>query len=132
VKAETDQTGGSLALLETVVAPLQGPPLHLHRREDEFWYILEGTFRFQADDEILPAPEGSVVFVPRGTRHCFQNVGDVPGRVLVGFTPGGMERFFDEHAALPDGRVDPAAYRAIAENNWMVVAGPPLAESRQD
>ncbi len=126
VKADCDVTGGSLAVLETAVAPLQGPPLHLHRREDEFWHILEGTFRFRADEEILDAPEGAFVFVPRGTRHCFQNVGDRVGRVLVGFTPGGMERFFEEHANLPAGPVDAEAYRAIAERNWMVVAGPPL------
>lgn len=132
LKATTDETGGSLAVFETAVASRQGPPLHVHRREDEFWYILEGDFRFRADDELLAAPQGSFVFVPRGTRHCFQNTGDGLGRVLVGFTPGGMERFFEEHAGLPPGPVDPAAYRAISERNWMVVAGPPLSESEPD
>lgn len=129
VKADTASTGGSLAILENAIPPNEGPPLHLHRREDEFWLILEGTFRFRADDELLAAPEGSFVFVPRGTRHCFQNIGETTGRVLVGFTPGGMERFFEEHANLPPGPVDPETYRAIAEHNWMEVAGPPLAQS---
>jgi mannose-6-phosphate isomerase-like protein (cupin superfamily) len=128
LKATVDETAGTLTVLETEVAPLQGPPLHLHRREDEFWYILAGDFRFRADDRILTAPQGSFVFVPRGTRHCFQNVGSAIGRVLVGFTPGGMERFFEAHAELPPGPVDPEVYRAIADRSFMVVAGPPLAE----
>jgi len=45
------------------------------------------------------------------------------------FTPSGMERFFEEHALLPTGAVDPEQYRAIAERSWMQVAGPTLAES---
>lgn len=129
IKARTEQTAGSFALLENIVPPLQGPPLHVHRREDEMWYIVEGDFRFRADDELLVAPAGSFVFVPRGTRHAFQNVGTTPGRVLVMFTPSGMERFFEEHAELPPGPVDPADYREIARRNWMEVAGPPLAEA---
>ena len=93
------------------------------------WYVLEGTFRFIADGEIFQAPSGSFVFVPRGTEHCFQNMGKEPARILVMFTPAGMERFFEQHAALPPGPVDPATYRAIAHNCGMEVAGPPLAES---
>ena len=42
------------------------------------WYVLEGHFRFRADEEILDAPADSFVFVPRGTAHCFQNIGGVP------------------------------------------------------
>lgn len=128
LKAGTMETGGSLAALETVVPPNAGPPFHLHRREDEAWLILEGDFRFRADDELLDAPEGSFVFVPRWTRHCFQNVGSGTGRVLVLFTPSGMERWFERHAelGLP---VDPEEYRRISHEHWMEVAGPPLAES---
>lgn len=129
IKADTASTGGSVALLENLVPARQGPPLHVHAREDEFWYVLEGRFRFRADDELLDAPAGSFVFVPRGTRHCFQNVGDAEARILVFFVPAGMERFFEQHARLPDGPIDPTAYRAIAHDNWMEVVGPPLAES---
>ena len=86
IKADTENTSGSFALLEVEVGPKQGPPLHLHKREDEMWFVLEGRFRFIADGEILLADKGAFVFVPRLTEHCFQNVGDQPGRVLV---PGG-------------------------------------------
>lgn len=129
IKADTAGTAGSFALLEVEVGPKQGPPLHLHRREDEMWFILEGQFRFIADGEILLAEEGAFVFVPRMTEHCFQNIGDAPGRVLVMFTPSGMERFFEEHAALPGGPADAAAYLDIARRNWMEVAGPTLGET---
>lgn len=129
IKAATAQTGGTFTLLENRVPPRQGPPLHVHAREDEMWWVLDGHFRFRADLEVLDAPSGSFVFVPRGTNHCFQNIGDEIGRILVMFTPSGMERFFEEHADLPPGLVDPAVYRAIANRNWMDVVGPPLGES---
>lgn len=129
IKADTAGTGGSIALIDIAIGPKQGPPLHVHAREDEMWYVLEGDLRFRADDQILEGPAGSFVFVPRGTRHCFQNTGDGRARVLILFTPSGMERFFEEHAALPPGPVDPDAYRAIARANWMEVVGPPLGES---
>lgn len=129
IKAHTENTAGSFALLEVEVGPKQGPPLHLHRREDEMWYILEGRFRFIADGEVLLADAGAFVFVPRMTEHCFQNIGDEPGRVLVMFAPSGMERFFEEHAGLPAGPAEAGAYLEIARRNWMEVAGPTLGES---
>lgn len=129
IKARTETTAGSVALLENTIPARQGPPLHVHAREDEMFYVLEGHLRFRADDEMLDAPAGSFVFVPRGTRHCFQNIGDEAARILVFFVPAGMERFFEQHARLPDGPVDPDAYRAIAHDSWMDVVGPPLAES---
>ena len=129
IKARTENTAGTFTLLENIVAARQGPPLHVHAREDEMWFVLDGHFRFRADDEILDAPAGSFVFVPRGTRHCFQNVGDEPARIMVMFTPAGMERFFEQHARLPPGPVDPDSYAAIARDNWMEVVGPPLADS---
>src|SRR5680860_303013 len=119
-------------MLEVTVGPNEGPPLHSHQREDEMWYILEGDFRFIANEKVFPAAKSSFVFVPRRTAHCFQNVGDGPGKVLVMFTPSGMERFFEEHAELPAGPVDPDRYREIARGCWMDVHGPPLADMNPD
>jgi quercetin dioxygenase-like cupin family protein len=129
ILARAETTGGAFTMLENVIPPLQGPPLHVHRREDEMWFVLEGHFRFRADDPLLEAPAGSFVYVPRGTRHAFQNIGDGPARILVMFSPAGMERFFEDIAALPDGPIDPATYRTIAHDLAMEVAGPPLADS---
>jgi mannose-6-phosphate isomerase-like protein (cupin superfamily) len=129
IKVRTEHTGGTFALLENVIPPGEGPPLHTHAREDEMWFVREGHLRFVANDELYDAPSGAFVFVPRRTPHCFQNIGDSPALVMVMFTPGGMERFFESHATLPPGPVDPAAYREIAERNWMTVNGTPLAQS---
>jgi hypothetical protein len=67
------------------------------------------------------------VFVPRGTPHCFQNIAGTPARILVMFTPAGMERFFDRLAALS--APDPEAFKSIGRPLGMEVIGPPLAQS---
>jgi quercetin dioxygenase-like cupin family protein len=128
-KARGEQTGGTLTALENVIAPGDGPPLHVHAAEDESWYVLEGQLRFRLGGEIADAPAGSFVFVPRGTPHCFRNVGERPARILVLFTPSGMERFFDRFAALPAGPPDPDAFRRLGAEAGMEVVGPPLAAS---
>jgi quercetin dioxygenase-like cupin family protein len=126
-KVRGEQTEGRLLALENVIAPLDGPPLHSHDNEDESWYVIEGTLRFKLGERIERAAAGSFVFVPRGTAHCFQNVGDGPARILVIFNPSGMERFFDEFAALKT--VHPGAFRTIGHGAGMRVLGPPLGQS---
>jgi hypothetical protein len=64
------------------------------------------------------------VFVPRGTPHCFTNAGSEPARILVLFTPSGMERFFDRFAELET--FEPRAFAAIGAGVGMDVTGPPL------
>ena len=126
-KARGEQTNGALTLFENVIAPGDGPPLHTHAGEDESWYVLQGALRFRLGDEIADAPAGAFVFVPRGTAHCFQNAGEEPARIIVMFTPSGMERFFDRFANLDDGPVDPEAFRSIGAEVGMDVVGPPMA-----
>jgi len=128
-KVRGEQTGGALTAIENVIAPGDGPPLHTHEAEDEFWYVIAGDLRFKLGDQIAAAPQGSFVFVPRGTPHAFQNVGSDPARILVMFTPSGMERFFDAFAALPDDAVVPEAFGRIGREVGMDVVGPPLAVS---
>ena len=128
-KARGAQTGGRLTLLENIVAPGDGPPLHKHADEDEAWYVLEGSLRFRLGDALNAASAGSFVFVPRGTPHCFQNSGSAPARIIVMFTPSGMERFFDRFAALPQGSDPRAAFGQIGREVGMEVVGPPLAQS---
>ena len=122
-KARGEQTGGTLTAFENTIAPLDGPPLHIHANEDEAFYILEGHLRYLLDGELHDAPAGSFVFIPRGTPHCFQNIGDRPARILVLFTPSGMEHFFDRFAAQSDGA---EAFRTLGAPLGMDVVGPPL------
>lgn len=128
-KVRGEQTNGGMTAFENVIAPGDGPPLHVHAGEDESWYVVDGALRFRIGDEIIPASAGSFVYVPRGVPHCFQNVGDEPARILVMFTPAGMERFFDRFAELPDGPVDPSSFQTIGAEVGMDVVGPPLARS---
>jgi mannose-6-phosphate isomerase-like protein (cupin superfamily) len=128
VKADTRSTNGSLTILELVVAPGSGPALHVHLREDEVWYVLEGDFRFKAGDTMLRASTGGMAFGPRGTPHNFQNVGDAPGRLLIITSPSGVERFFEQFAALR-GPVDADMLGAVGHANWIEFIGPPLGVS---
>ena len=128
-KVRGAQTGGALTALENVVAPGDGPPLHTHEREGESWYVLEGSLRFKLGSDIRSASAGAFVFVPAGTPHCFQNVGDTPARILVLFAPAGMEAFFDRFAEIPPGGLDPGLFAALGRDVGMEVLGPPLAVS---
>src|SRR5919197_1639111 len=123
-KVRGEQTNGALTAFENVIAPGDGPPLHVHANEDEAWYVLEGELRFRRDADTASAPAGSFGFVPRGTRHCFQNIGEQPAKVLVLFTPAGMERFFDRFAALP--AFDARAFKTLGRDVGMAVVGPQL------
>jgi quercetin dioxygenase-like cupin family protein len=128
-KVRGEQTDGALTAFENVIAPGDGPPLHSHAAEDEAWYVLDGELRFRLGEELAAAPAGTFVFVPRGTPHCFRNVGEEPARILVLFTPSGMERFFDRFVAQSadgDGGAA-AAFRTIGREVGMDVLGPPLA-----
>ena len=109
LKATGESTGGSLMLLENLTAPGGGPPPHVHTREDEFFYVLDGTFEIRIGDDVHRVGPGGFAFVPRGTVHNFRNTADVPSRLLVGFTPGGMEGFFRESGrpAVDDGPAPP-------------------------
>ena len=123
-----EHTDGRLLALETVAAPGEGPPLHTHADEDECLVVLDGEMRFRFGDDVEAAPAGSVVYVPRGAPHTWQNVGDEPARMLVLFAPAGMEAFFDRFAAM-DGPPGMAAFARAAEGTGMDVVGPPLAQS---
>ena len=77
-------------------------PLHLHRSDDEAWYVLEGTLGFHRGDERLDAPPGSAVLVPRGAVHTFWNAGAGTARYLIVMTP--------RVAALIDALHEPGAF----------------------
>ena len=93
-KATADTTGGTLTAIECEAAPGGGPPPHVHVNEDESFYVLDGGFEILLGDELLRAGPGDYAFVPRGTVHRFANVGDDVARILILFTPGGLEQFF--------------------------------------
>lgn len=128
VKANPATTGGSLTVLEFLVEPKSGPALHTHTRDDELWFVLDGEFRFRTGERLTQVPAGGLAFGPRGTPHCFQNVGDAPGRLLVVTTPSGLEGFFEQFAALP-APVSAEQLATVARASGIDFVGPPLATS---
>lgn len=96
LKISGAQTGGAFSLLEAVVPPGGGPPPHIHYAEDETFIILEGEIMFSTDAGTIAAPAGTVVHVPKGTKHSYATVGTAPVRMLFLYAPAGMEAMFDE------------------------------------
>src|SRR3954449_12044228 len=96
VKASGEDTGGALALIEGVGAPRAGPPPHVHSREDEAFYVLEGEFEVHIDDRRLTAGPGTWVTLAKGSLHYFRNIGPTPAKMLILATPAGLDRFFLE------------------------------------
>ena len=131
-KAMVEASGGALTALEAAAAPGEGPPLHVHRGHDELIYTLEGRFRIRLGDQLLDAPAGSFIFIPRGTPHTWQNSGDTTARFFAALMPGAteFEQFFVRYAELPrHERGVPAFARLAGETQGMEVVGPPLAHS---
>ena len=72
----------------------EGPPLHVHEREDEFFRVLSGCFGFWCAGDYFELAEGGCTALPRGVPHRFRNIGEKEGRLMVVVTPGGFEMFF--------------------------------------
>jgi len=90
-KATAESTGGAFSVLLETTAPNGGLPLHVHHREDEAMYILEGEYEIQCGDRVFKAGAGTFVFLPRNTPNRYTNLGDAPGKFLQIICPGGFE-----------------------------------------
>jgi len=123
LKATSEDTGGAYALIEITSYPGNGPPPHIHHREDEYFYILEGRIEFQIGEDTTVMEAGSFIHHPRGTLHKYKNVGTEPARLLVTVVPGGWEGFAYEigepvtdPASSPSGPSDEEEFvRKVAE-----------------
>jgi quercetin dioxygenase-like cupin family protein len=94
-------TGGALAVVEHVLAPgMLAAPVHTHRNEDEYSYVLEGEMAALIGEQVIHAPAGTLVCKPRNIRHTFWNQGSTPARILEIISPAGFERYFDELAEV--------------------------------
>jgi quercetin dioxygenase-like cupin family protein len=115
------ESGGAYFAMEAFVPPGGGPPPHIHRNEDETFYLVEGRIEFLLGDETVGGGPGDFVNVPRGTVHRFHNAGDTSARMILTFSPAGIEHFFVEtleRALGPDqvaiDNVDEVAARYVA------------------
>jgi mannose-6-phosphate isomerase-like protein (cupin superfamily) len=91
------EAGERFSLVEHAMSPRAlAAPLHLHTREDEYSYVLEGRMGALLSDEVVEAGPGDLVFKPRNQWHTFWNAGDEPTRILEIISPAGFEQFFRE------------------------------------
>ena len=117
VRAAAEATGGAFTLFEEV-PPLADTPRHVHEREDELFYVLEGEHVFEVGDEEHRVGPGGTVFAPRGIPHAQRRVVPGKGRLLVLTAPGGFEGFFRELAAAARaGTLGAEAYASASANH---------------
>jgi quercetin dioxygenase-like cupin family protein len=91
-----EQTGGAFFLAKVLVPPGGGPPPHIHQREDETFYLLQGSLTVRVGDQTVHASQGDCSHLPRGIVHSFRNTGKEHARMLVTATPAGIEKYFEE------------------------------------
>ena len=137
-KAEPEETGGAYCLMEQLLTPACNPPMHVHRDEEEAFYVLEGEIDFEVDGAVVRATAGSFALAPRGLAHRFE-VRSPTARVLVitssaGAPTGGARRFFaaaGEPAAapvLPEPKApDPELLTSLAADQGITILPPPPA-----
>lgn len=96
VKATAKQTGNAFGLVELIAPVGPASPYHVHRAEDEAFYVLEGELEFISGERRMTGGPGTYMFLPRDIPHGFRVVGQSPARCLILVTPGGFEGFVVE------------------------------------
>ena len=94
--ATGEDTNGKYAMWEAIVPPGGGPPPHVHSREEEGFFILEGEITFTVNGERMLAKAGTFANMPVGTPHSFKNESDRPAKMLISVAPAGLEQMFFE------------------------------------
>jgi mannose-6-phosphate isomerase-like protein (cupin superfamily) len=133
IKARAADTGGAFGLVESMLAPGYSPPLHVHEREDETFWVLEGEVTIRCGARTFRASVGACAFLPRGVPHTFVVEGNVPARMIGMMTPGGGEAFFVEGGRPADGQGFPPPVppdlehlRHVARHFGTQIVGPPM------
>ena len=94
-KLWSEATGGVLSIVEHPIDPGVLVPPHVHSREDQTSYVIEGEVRVLVGETVLRCAAGSYVFKPRSVPHTFWNQGSAPARLIEISTPGGIERYME-------------------------------------
>ena len=130
VKVSAEDSEETLAFFHLVAPPMSGPPRHVHTREDELFYVLEGELVFELDGERHTVRAGDTVYLRRGVVHTYQNFTTSNARLLIATVPGMFSRFFVELSAVtPLGAMpDPERMDAMATEYGITTLGPPMFE----
>ncbi|HUO10483.1 MAG TPA: cupin domain-containing protein [Phycisphaerae bacterium] len=129
VKLTGADTDGKFCVAEVQSFPGGGVPVHFHRAMDEMFYVVEGEYEFVLDGTARRVAAGGTVYIPRGVKHGFKNVGAGKGRLADFHTPAGFEGFFEECGVAcddPEKRVmmvpEGERFAKILEKYGMVMA----------
>ncbi len=106
IKATAADTGGAYTLVEVTNGPGYEAPLHVHHREDEGFWVLEGAVTFEVGDATIEAHAGDYAFGPRDIPHRF-TVGEDGARMLFILTPGGFENLIRDTSEPAQSRTLP-------------------------
>ena len=120
VRIASSETNGSFCVCEMSTNPGEGVSLHVHDRDEEFYYILEGTYEIRAGDECFAATAGAIVVIPPNVAHEFQNVGAVLARALMIFRPGGFDEMLFEIRRAAAAGLTGEAQRSAIQSKWGV------------
>lgn len=126
IKISTLDTEGDLAVFEqTGLTPNGGPPLHIHPNQDEWFYVIEGDYKFQVAEEFFNLTKGDTIFLPRNVQHAFIQLSE-KGKMIVSYLPAGkMEAFFK----VTDSWTTPPSneeIKKVFEDHEMHIVGAPL------
>jgi quercetin dioxygenase-like cupin family protein len=133
IKASADTTDGRVAVIEHLAPQGSGSPLHVHRREEEWFYVIDGQLTFWVGGQVIQAPAGSFVYGPRDVPHTFE-VTSEEARFLLVTEPAGFERFVrtvgEPAQSLtipppPSELPDPARLATVAADYGIEIIGPP-------
>ncbi len=122
------ENGGAFSFGEALLRPGDEPPLHIHAREDETWYILEGSMLFQLGLQRTLCKAGEAILLPRGLQHGFA-VQTPSARILHIYSPGGIEDAFQSLSAPlagPPVEAPPAEIESVFARRGVTFVGPPL------
>ena len=133
IKSDAASTNGRVAVIEQLAPRGAGSPLHVHRREDEWFYVMEGDLTFWVGGQVIEAPAGSFVYGPRDVPHTF-SVASERARFLLVAEPAGFERFVRDAGApaarreippAPTEAPDVQALTQLAAGYGVEIIGPP-------
>jgi len=99
----TEAAGGAISVLIGWHKPGEGPPDHVHFKQEEIFFILEGSYELTVDGQTTTAGAGTIVFIPRNVVHRFKNVGATTACMLDWSLPGGQDRYFKAISDLAAG-----------------------------
>ncbi len=125
VHVSGDTTGGAFGMWEGLLPPGGSSPIHIHHKEDECVFVMEGTLLFVCGDQQWESGPGTWVRMPKDVPHGIRAVGDTPVRFLEFFLPAGLEQLFNK---LPETKLDTkpdmTKILAVAKHYGLEFVGP--------